>query len=179
MKWICKVCGYVHEGPEPPDICPVCKVGKERFERLPDDREWADEHKVGEAMGLDERVVEGLREQLHIESTEVGMYLAMGRAADREGFPEMADVFRRIALEEAQHAAQLTELLGEQLYPVSMKNLKKVVAAEQGATQAKVDLAALAKSLGYDTISEILAEMAREESRHGKAFDGMLKRYFS
>lgn len=178
MKWICKVCGYVHEGAEPPDICPVCKVTKERFERLPDEREWADEHKVGIAMGLDERVVEGLRALLRTESAEVGIHLAMGRAAQSEGFPEIGEVLHRVAMEEAEHAGKLVEMLGEQIYPVTLKNLKKAVAAEQGATQATADLAQLAKKLGYDSIYETLAEMAREEARHGKALNGMLKRYF-
>lgn len=178
MKWICKVCGYVHEGPEPPDICPVCKVGKERFERLADERGWEEEHKLGMAMGLDQGVVDGLREQLQIESSEVGMYLAMGRAADREGYPDLGEVFRRFALEEAEHAARLAELLGENLYPGSDKNLKKALAGEQAATKGKSELAELAKTLGYDAISDTVREMARDEARHGKALEGMLKRLF-
>ncbi len=178
MKWICKVCGYVHEGPEPPDICPVCKVGKERFERLADDRGWEEEHKLGFAMGLDQRVVDGLREQLQIESSEVAMYLAMSRAADREGYPDLGDVFRRFAYEEAEHAGRLAELLGESLYPTSDKNLKKALAGEQAATKGKSELADLAKSLGYDAISDTVREMARDEARHGKALEGFLKRFF-
>ena len=178
MKWICKVCGYVHEGPEPPDICPVCKVGKERFERLADERGWEEEHKLGLAMGLDQRVVDQLRELLQLESREVGMYLAMARAAEREGYPDLGGVFRHFAMEEADHAARITELLGESLYPTSAKNLKKALAGEQEATKKKSELAELAKSLGYDAISDTVREMARDEARHGQALEGMLKRLF-
>jgi len=178
MKWICKVCGYVHEGPQPPDICPVCKAPKERFELIDQGSDWAEEHKVGIARGLDKRVVEGLRENFRAECAEVGMYLAMGHAADREGYPEMAEVFRRFAQEEAEHAACLAELLGETLGNSTQENLKQRLQAEQEASSGKADLAKLAKSLGYEAIYEALQEMSRNEARHGRAFDGMLKRYF-
>lgn len=178
MKWICKVCGYVHEGPQPPDICPVCKAPKERFEMIDQGSSWAEEHKVGIARGLDKRVVEGLRENYRAQCNEVGMYLAMGRTADGEGYPEMAEVFRRFAQEEAEHAARLAELLGETLADSTQDNLRQRVQAEQVASSGKADLAKLAKSLGYEAIHEALQEMARDEARHGRAFEGMLKRNF-
>ncbi len=178
MKWICKVCGYVHEGPQPPDICPVCKAPKERFELIDQGSSWAEEHKVGIARGLDKRVVEGLRENYRTACGEVGVYLAMGRAADREGYPELAGVLRRFSQEKADLAARLAELLGETLSDSTQENLKQRAQAEQGASGAKADLAKLAKSLGYDAIHEALQEMARDEARHGQACEGMLRRNF-
>jgi rubrerythrin len=178
MKWICKVCGYVHEGPQPPDICPVCKAPKERFELLDQGSSRAEEHKVGIARGLDKSVVEGLRENYRAQCNEVGMYLAMGRAADGEGYPEIAEVFCRFAQDAAEHTGRLAELLGETLADSTQDNLKRCMQAAQGASGGKADLAQLAKSLGYEAINEALQEMARDEARHGRAFEGMLRRNF-
>jgi len=178
MKWICKVCGYVHEGPVAPQQCPVCKAPGEKFEKLSDDREWADEHRMGVAQGVDERVVEELRHNFEGECTEVGMYLAMSRAADREGLPEVAEAYKRIAYEEADHASRFAELLGEVVSSNTKENLAKRVEAEFGATAGKKELATLAKQLGYDAIHDTVHEMCKDEARHGKAFEGLLKRYF-
>jgi len=178
MKWVCKVCGYVHEGAEPPEKCPVCRAPKEKFEKLPDERVWADEHRIGVAQGLDERVVQDLRLNFTGECTEVGMYLAMSRQADREGYPEVAEAYKRIAFEEAEHAAKFAELLGEVVYADTKKNLSLRVDAEYGATDGKKKLATLAKELGYDAVHDTVHEMCKDEARHGKAFEGLLKRYF-
>jgi rubrerythrin len=178
MKWVCKVCGYVHEGPEAPQNCPVCKAPKEKFEKLSDEREWADEHRVGIAKGVDERVIEGLRLNFTGECSEIGMYLAMSRAADQEGLPEVAEAYKRIAFEEADHASKFAELLGEVVSASTKENLSKRVEAEFGATAGKKELATLAKQLGYDAIHDTVHEMCKDEARHGKAFEGLLKRYF-
>ncbi len=178
MKWVCKVCGYVHEGDTPPENCPICKAPSSKFEKLAEERTWAAEHVVGVAKGLDERVIDGLRQNFMGECTEVGMYLAMSRVADREGYPEVAEAYKRIAFEEAEHAAKFAELLGEVVTDSSKTNLGLRVDAEFGATQGKVDLAKLAKELGYDAIHDTVHEMARDEARHGKAFQGLLGRYF-
>ena len=138
----------------------------------------ADEHKIGVAAGLDAEVVEGLRANFTGECTEVGMYLAMSRQADREGYPEVAEAYKRIAFEEAEHAAKFAELLGECVYPDTKKNLQLRVEAERGATEGKLMLAKRAKELGYDAVHDTVHEMARDEARHGKAFEGLLKRYF-
>lgn len=179
MKWVCKVCGYVHEGPEAPAQCPVCKAPASKFEQMADGREWADEHKVGVAKGLDERVIEGLRMNFTGECTEVGMYLAMARAAHREGYPEIGMYYEKAAYEEAEHAAKFAELLGEVVTPSTKENLNLRVDAEFGATSGKKELASLAKELGYDAIHDTVHEMAKDEARHGKAFEGLLKRYFN
>ncbi len=178
MKWVCKVCGYIYEGAEPPEVCPVCKASKDKFEQVSSERVWADEHRIGVAKGLDERVVSGLRENFVGECTEVGMYLAMSRAADREGYPEVAEAYKRIAWEEAEHAAKFAELLGEMVSESSEQNLSVRVEAEYGATKGKKELATLAKELGYDAVHDTVHEMCKDEARHGKAFEGLLKRYF-
>jgi len=177
-KWVCTVCGYVHEGENPPEKCPVCKAPAEKFQLQEGERVWADEHKIGVAKGLDERVVEGLRQNFTGECTEVGMYLAMSRQADREGFPEVAEAYKRIAFEEAEHAAKFAELLGEVIVADTKKNLEMRVDAEYGATQGKKDLATLAKQLGYDAVHDTVHEMCKDEARHGKAFLGLLTRHF-
>ncbi|MCD4817745.1 MAG: NADH peroxidase [Candidatus Cloacimonetes bacterium] len=178
-KWICTVCGYVHEGENPPEKCPQCGAAKEKFElQGTAERVWADEHKIGIAKGLDAEVVEGLKANFAGECTEVGMYLAMSRQADREGFPEVAEAYKRIAWEEAEHASKFAELLGEVVTTSTKKNLELRVDAEYGATQGKKDLATRAKQLGYDAIHDTVHEMCKDEARHGKAFEGLLKRYF-
>lgn len=178
MKWICSVCGYVHEGDTPPEYCPLCKAPGSKFNKAMEEKVWASEHKVGVAKGLDERVVEGLRANFNGECSEVGMYLAMSRVADREGYPEVAEAFKRYALEEADHAARFAELLGEVVTSSTKKNLELRAEAEYGATGGKTELAKLAKELGYDAVHDTVHEMAKDEARHGKGFEGLLKRYF-
>lgn len=179
-KFVCTVCGYVYEGENPPEKCPQCGAPAEKFVEKTEDQgmSWADEHKVGIAKGLDQEVVDGLRANFKGECTEVGMYLAMSRQADREGYPEVAEAYKRFAFEEAEHAAKFAELLGEVLTPSTKENLKMRVEAEHGATDGKKKLATRAKELGYDAVHDTVHEMCKDEARHGKAFAGLLKRYF-
>lgn len=178
-KFVCSVCGYVHEGDSAPDFCPQCKAPKEKFNELKDGaKEYVDEHVIGVAKGVDERVVEGLKENFMGECTEVGMYLAMSRQADRDGYPEIAEAFKRYAFEEAEHAAKFAELLGEVVTNSTKKNLEMRADAECGACAGKKELAALAKQLNYDAIHDTVHEMAKDEARHGRGFDGLLARYF-
>lgn len=178
-KFICSVCGYAYEGDFAPEKCPQCKAPSEKFlEKNDEDMVFADEHKVGIASGLDERVIEGLRNNFMGECTEVGMYLAMSRQADREGYPEVAIAYQKIAIEEAEHAAKFAEMLGEVLKADTKENLKMRSEAEYGACTGKKELATLAKQLGYDAIHDSVHEMCKDEARHGKAFMGLLKRYF-
>lgn len=181
-KFVCSVCGYVHEGETAPEFCPICKAPKEKFVEQSAERTWAAEHVVGVAQGAPEEILQGLRENFVGECTEVGMYLAMARVAHREGFPEIGEYWRRAALEEAEHAAKFAELLGEDL-EANMKadtkaNLAWRVDCEYGATNGKFELAACAKKNGLDAIHDTVHEMARDEARHGKALAGLLKRYF-
>ena len=178
-KFVCSICGYVHTGDSAPDKCPQCHAAKEKFnEQTGENLVFADEHKIGVAKGLDARVVEGLQANFMGECTEVGMYLAMSRQADREGYPEIADAFRRYALEEADHAARFAELLGEVVHADTKKNLELRAAAEHGACAGKKELAGLAKELNYDAVHDTVHEMAKDEARHGSGFAGLLKRYF-
>ncbi|MDR2505805.1 MAG: NADH peroxidase [Oscillospiraceae bacterium] len=176
-KWVCKVCGYVHEGDAPPDFCPICKAPASKFYAATGDKSYADEHVIGVAQGVDERIVQGLRENFEGECKEVGMYLAMSRQADREGYPEIAEAYKRYAFEEAEHAARFAELLGEVVYPDTIKNLELRAEAEYGACAGKKEIATLAKQLGYDAIHDTVHEMCKDEARHGRGFDGLLKRY--
>ncbi len=178
-KFVCTVCGYVHEGEAAPEKCPQCGVPAERFkEQGEGNRAWADEHRIGVAKGVDAEILEGLRANFMGECTEVGMYLAMSRQADREGFPEIAEAYKRIAFEEAEHAAKFAELLGEVVMPDTKTNLQMRVDAEFGACQGKKDIAVKAKQLGYDAIHDTVHEMCKDEARHGAAFAGLLKRFF-
>ncbi len=177
-KYVCLICGYVHEGDSAPDACPVCKAPKEKFKEQAGEKTWAAEHVVGVAKGVDERIISGLRENFNGECCEVGMYLAMSRVAHREGYPEIGLYWEKAALEEAEHAAKFAELLGEVLTDSTKKNLEMRVDAENGATAGKFELAKLAKELGLDAIHDTVHEMARDEARHGKAFEGLLNRYF-
>ncbi|WP_422447429.1 NADH peroxidase [Thermoanaerobacterium sp. DL9XJH110] len=179
-KFVCTVCGYVHTGDTPPDKCPQCGASADKFVEKKDDKAltWADEHRIGVAKGVDPEVVQGLKDNFMGECTEVGMYLAMSRQADREGYPEVAEAYRRIAFEEAEHAAKFAELLGEVVAADTRKNLEMRVEAEHGACQGKKDLATKAKQLGYDAIHDTVHEMCKDEARHGAAFAGLLKRYF-
>lgn len=177
-KWICTVCGYVHEGDTPPDKCPVCKAPASKFKEMAATKTYADEHVVGVAKGVDERILSGLRENFTGECTEIGMYLAMSRVADREGYPEIAEAFKRYAYEEADHASRFAEMLGEVLTDSTEKNLQMRADAEYGACDGKKQLASLAKQLNLDAIHDTVHEMAKDEARHGRGFDGLLKRYF-
>ena len=178
-KFVCTVCGYVHEGDVAPEKCPVCKVPAEKFKEMSEEREWAAEHVVGVAKGVDPWIIEQLRANFEGECSEVGMYLAMSRVAHREGYPEIGLYWEKAALEEAEHAAKFAELLGEVLTDSTKKNLEMRVDAEFGATDGKMALAKKAKELGLDAIHDTVHEMARDEARHGKAFEGLLKRYFN
>ena len=177
-KYVCSVCGYVYEGDEPPIECPICKAPAEKFTKQEGEMTWAAEHVVGVAKGAPDDIMKDLRANFNGECTEVGMYLAMSRVAYREGYPEIGEYWRRAALEEAEHAAKFAELLGEVLTDSTEKNLKMRVEAENGATAGKTDLAKRAKALNLDAIHDTVHEMARDEARHGKAFAGLLKRYF-
>jgi len=179
MKYVCKVCGYVHEGPEAPEACPVCKAPKAKFEEMAGEKTWAAEHIVGVAKDAPEEIKQGLRENFMGECTEVGMYLAMARVAHREGYPEIGLYWEKAAFEEAEHASKFAELLGEVVTDSTRKNLEMRVDAENGATQGKFELALMAKKLNLDAIHDTVHEMARDEARHGKAFEGLLKRYFN
>lgn len=176
----CTVCGYVCSGDQPPEACPQCKAGKERFVEVAGERTpYAAEHVLGIAAGVDPTILEGLRMNFNGECTEVGMYLAMSRVAEREGYPEVAEAFRRYAFEEADHAARFAELLGECLSDSTKRNLELRAAAEYGACEGKTDLAKMAKEQNLDAIHDTVHEMARDEARHGKGFEGLLRRYFS
>lgn len=180
-KWVCSVCGYVHEGDTPPENCPQCKSPAEKFSELDPTTalSWADEHRVGIAKDVDPDVLQELRANFTGECTEVGMYLAMSRQADREGYPEIAEAYKRIAFEEAEHAAKFAELLGEVVMADTKTNLKVRIDAENGACKGKLDLAVKAKQLNYDAIHDTVHEMCKDEARHGSAFAGLLKRYFA
>ena len=177
-KYVCMVCGYVYEGDNPPESCPVCKAPAEKFQKQEEGMTWAAEHVVGVAKDAPAEIVEGLRQNFTGECTEVGMYLAMARVAFREGYPEIGLYWEKAAYEEAEHAAKFAELLGEVVTDSTKKNLELRVAAENGATAGKMDIAKKAKELGLDAIHDTVHEMARDEARHGKAFEGLLKRYF-
>lgn len=180
-KWICTVCGYVHEGDHAPEKCPQCHVPAEKFNLMGGEgkRAWADEHIIGVAKDVDSEILEGLKANFMGECTEVGMYLAMSRQADREGFPEIGEAYKRIAFEEAEHAAKFAELIGEVVVADTKTNLEMRVDAEFGACQGKKDLATRAKQLNLDAIHDTVHEMCKDEARHGQAFEGLLKRYFT
>ena len=178
-KFVCPVCGYVHEGESAPEKCPLCKVPGEKFNEMSGEKTWAAEHILGVAKDAPEEIKQGLRENFEGECCEVGMYLAMARVAHREGYPEIGLYWEKAAYEEAEHAAKFAELLGEVVTSSTKKNLELRVDAENGATSGKFDLAKMAKELNLDAIHDTVHEMARDEARHGKAFEGLLKRYFN
>ena len=178
-KWVCTVCGYVHEGETAPEKCPVCNAPASKFkEQAADETSWACEHEVGVAQGSPEDIMADLRANFEGECSEVGMYLAMARVAHREGYPQIGLYWEKADYEEAEHAAKFAELLGEVVTPSTKKNLEMRVAAENGATAGKFDLAKRAKAANLDAIHDTVHEMARDEARHGKAFQGLLERYF-
>ena len=170
-KFVCTVCGYVYEGEAAPKECPVCHVGADKFKEVGGEREWAAEHVVGVAQGCSEDILNDLRANFEGECSEVGMYLAMARVAHREGYPEIGLYWEKAAYEEAEHA-------GEVVTDSTKKNLEMRVEAEIGATAGKFDLAKRAKAANLDAIHDTVHEMARDEARHGRAFEGLLKRYF-
>ena len=178
-KFVCSICGYVYEGEKAPDICPICKAPASKFVEQSGDLVFADEHRVGIVEGVDPKIVEGLRQNFNGECSEVGMYLAMSRVADREGYPEIAEAFKRYAFEEAEHAAKFAELLGEVVTSSTKKNLEMRVDAEHGACAGKKELAVMAKQQNLDAIHDTVHEMAKDEARHGCGFKGLLDRYFS
>lgn len=177
-KWVCSVCGYVYEGDEAPAKCPVCGAPAEKFVKQSEDMTWAAEHVVGVASDAPDDIKEDLRSNFTGECSEVGMYLAMARVAYREGYPEIGLYYKQAAWEEAEHASKFAELLGEVLTDSTKKNLEMRIEAENGATAGKTDLAKRAKALNLDAIHDTVHEMARDEARHGKAFQGLHKRYF-
>ena len=177
-KYVCTVCGYVYEGDAAPEKCPQCGVGADKFKKQEGEMNWAAEHVVGVAQGVDEEILQGLRDNFNGECSEVGMYLAMARVAHREGYPEIGLYWEKAAYEEAEHAAKFAELLGEVITDSTKKNLEMRVDAECGATEGKMAIAKKAKELGLDAIRDTVHEMARDEARHGKAFKGLLERYF-
>ena len=177
--WGCSVCGYVYEGAQAPEQCPVCKASSDKFVEQSGELTWAAEHVIGVAKDVPEDIKKDLRANFEGECCEVGMYLAMSRAAYREGYPEVGDYYRQAAFEEADHASRFAELLGEVVSASTKENLEARVKAENGATAGKVDLAKRAKAHDLDAIHDTVHEMARDEARHGKAFYGLLKRYFN
>ncbi len=178
-KWICTVCGYVHEGDTPPEKCPQCKQPAEKFKEVQEDEKlnFVTEHVIGVAKGVDPEILAGLKAHFEGECSEVGMYLAMSRQADREGYPEVADAFKRYAWEEAEHAAKFAELLGEVVWDTKT-NLEKRMMAEAGACEDKFRIAKLAKQQNLDAIHDTVHEMARDEARHGQGFEGLYNRFF-
>ena len=179
-KFRCMVCGYVYEGTEPPAECPLCHAKSDKFVEVKEEEgvmSWACEHELGVAKGVDPEILEGLRAHFAGECSEVGMYIAMSRQADREGYPEIADAFKRYAFEEAEHAAKLAELLGECVWDTKT-NVQKRMLAEQGACEDKFRIAKLAKAQNLDAIHDTVHEMARDEARHGAGFQGLWKKYF-
>ena len=177
-KFVCSVCGYVYEGDAAPALCPICKAPASKFIQQGGEMNWAAEHVVGVAKGAPEDIIKDLRMNFEGECSEVGMYLAMARVAHREGYPEIGLYWEKAAFEEAEHAAKFAELLGEVVTDSTKKNLEMRVDAENGATAGKFELAKLAKQHNLDAIHDTVHEMARDEARHGKAFEGLLKRYF-
>ena len=177
-KYVCQVCGYVHEGTEAPEACPLCKAPSTKFNEMTDEMTYVTEHVVGIAQDAPAEIIEGLRQNFNGECAEVGMYLAMSRVADREGYPEIAEAYKRYAFEEAEHAAKFAELLGDVLTDSTKKNLELRIAAEHGACGGKMELAKLAKQNNLDAIHDTVHEMAKDEARHGKGFAGLLSRNF-
>lgn len=178
-KFICTVCGYVHEGDEAPEKCPMCGVGADKFKEVKEEDalNFVTEHEIGVAKGCDKQMIDDLNAHFNGECTEVGMYLAMSRQADREGYPEIAEAFKRYAFEEAEHASKFAELLGDCVWDTKT-NLMKRMLAEAGANEDKMRIARRAKELNLDAIHDTVHEMAKDEARHGRGFAGLYKRFF-
>ena len=179
-KYICSVCGYIHEGDSAPERCPMCKVPSEKFNELKNNGgklEFVQEHVIGVAKGCDDEMIKDLNNHFIGECTEVGMYLAMSRQADREGYPEIAEAFKRYAWEEAEHAAKFAELLGDVVWDTKT-HVETRMNAECEANSDKYRIAKRAKELNLDAIHDTVHEMAKDEARHGKGFEGLFNRYF-
>ena len=176
--FVCSVCGYSNDGDQAPENCPQCGAAQSKFMVQEGELVWADAHSIGVAKGVDSEILQGLRDNFAGECTEVGMYLAMSRQADREGYPEVAEAYKRIAFEEAEHASKFAELLGEVVFADTKSNLEARVLAENGACTGKKAIAVKAKELGYDAIHDTVHEMCKDEARHGMAFQGLLNRFF-
>ena len=178
-KFVCTICGYIHEGDAPPKECPICKASADQFQELTEKLIWADEHRIGIAKDSIPEIIDDLRANFMGECTEVGMYIAMSRQADREGYPEIGEAYKRIAFEEAEHAAKFAEILGEVVKADTKANLQARVEAEYGACDGKKKLATLAKKNNLDAVHDTVHEMCKDEARHGRAFKGLLDRYFN
>ena len=189
-KWVCPVCGYVHEGDTPPEFCPVCKVPGSKFKEMAADAKLAAEHEYGiyaktvknnpDISDEDKKFIfDQLMANFNGECSEVGMYLCMARIAHREGYPEIGRAFELYAYEEAEHAAKFAELLGEVVTADTKTNVKMRAEAEHGACEGKLMLAAKAKELGLDAIHDTVHEMAKDEARHVAGFRGLMKHYFN
>ena len=178
-KFVCTICGYIHEGDAPPNECPICKASADKFQELTEKLIWADEHRIGIAKDSIPEIIDDLRANFMGECTEVGMYIAMSRQADREGYPEIGEAYKRIAFEEAEHAAKFAEILGEVVKADTKANLQARVEAEYGACDGKKKLATLAKKNNLDAVHDTVHEMCKDEARHGRAFKGLLDRYFN
>ena len=178
MKYVCTVCGWTTEADTQPEKCPICGATTFTATASTGEKIYACEHKIGDGVVEDKEIMDGLLANFNGECTEVGMYLAMSRQAEREGYPEVAEAFKRYAFEEAEHAAKFAELLGNVVTNSTKKNLELRADAEQGACDGKLMIAKRAKELGYDAIHDTVHEMAKDEARHGRGFDGLLKRYF-
>ena len=178
-KFSCTICGYVHEGDSAPATCPQCKQPAEKFKELvaTDKLQFVTEHELGVAKGTGEDMIRDLNAHFMGEATEVGIYLAMSRQADREGYPEIEEAFKRYAWEEAEHAAKFAELLGDVVWDTKT-NLEKRMNAESGACEDKMRIARIAKERNLDAIHDTVHEMAKDEARHGKGFEGLYNRYF-
>ena len=170
---------FIYDSDSAPEVCPTCKVGADKFKEQEGEKSWATEHVVGVAQGVSDEIMDGLKANFAGECAEVGMYLAMARVAHREGYPEIGMYWEKAAWEEAEHAAKFAELIGEVITDSTKKNLEMRVAAENGATAGKFELAKLAKAANLDAIHDTVHEMAKDEARHGKAFEGLLNRYFA
>lgn len=179
-RFRCMVCGYVYEGENPPEQCPICKAPASKFEEIKDNGDivFADGHSIGVAKGCDKEIWDGLNAHFNGECCEVGMYLAMSRQADREGYPEIAEAYKRIAYEEADHASKFAELIGDVVTADTKKNLKMRMDAEAGACADKKRIATKAKQLNLDAIHDTVHEMCKDEARHGQVFEGLYKRFF-
>ncbi|PRR82553.1 NADH peroxidase [Clostridium vincentii] len=177
-KYICLVCGYIHEGDKPPEFCPICKAPSSKFKEKSEELHWADEHHIGISKDLAPDIIDDLRANFMGECTEVGMYIAMARQADREGYPEVGEAYKRIAYEEADHSSRFAEILGDVVVADTKANLQARVEAEYGACEGKKILATKAKKENLDAIHDTVHEMCKDEARHGRAFKGLLERYF-
>ena len=181
-KFICTVCGYIYEGEAAPEKCPLCGAPASKFTELTEDTtpEFATVHELGVAFkdGVSQDIIKHCKNTFAGECTEVGMYLAMSRQADREGYPEIARAFEHYAYEEANHASRYAEMLGSSILHDTKTNLEVRIAAEKGACAEKFEFAKKAKQEGSDALHDSIHEMAKDEARHAAGFIGLYNRYF-